>query len=115
MTFAHSSVRVTNLRAASDCARVRDSGTCNASDRRLDQQSLPLAWSARLVNHPCELRGASWHTGMYLVGTSRTVTTTKSARANDQLVGGRLALPGVPAMFAFRDQDGNGIEIIEVS
>lgn len=26
-----------------------------------------------------------------------------------------LRWPGVPAMFAFRDQDGNGLEIVEVS
>jgi catechol 2,3-dioxygenase-like lactoylglutathione lyase family enzyme len=26
-----------------------------------------------------------------------------------------LRWPGVPAMFAFRDQDGNGMEIVEVS
>jgi hypothetical protein len=25
-----------------------------------------------------------------------------------------LRWPGVPAMFAFRDQDGNGMEIVEV-
>jgi hypothetical protein len=26
-----------------------------------------------------------------------------------------LRWPGVPAMFAFRDQDGNGMEIVEAS
>jgi lactoylglutathione lyase len=30
-------------------------------------------------------------------------------------VGEILRWPGVPAMFAFRDQDGNGMEIVEVS
>ena len=30
-------------------------------------------------------------------------------------VGELLQWPGVPAMFAFRDQDGNGMEIIELS
>jgi catechol 2,3-dioxygenase-like lactoylglutathione lyase family enzyme len=30
-------------------------------------------------------------------------------------LGFRLHWPGVPAMFAFRDQDGNSHEIVEVS
>jgi len=36
-------------------------------------------------------------------------------RANGVDVGDVLRWPGVPVMFAFRDQDGNGMEIVEVS
>jgi len=34
-------------------------------------------------------------------------------RANDVDADDVLRWPGVPAMFAFRDQDGNGLEIVE--
>ena len=34
-------------------------------------------------------------------------------RANDVDADDILRWPGVPAMFAFRDQDGNGLEIVE--
>jgi lactoylglutathione lyase len=34
-------------------------------------------------------------------------------RANGVAADDVLRWPGVPAMFAFRDQDGNGLEIVE--
>jgi catechol 2,3-dioxygenase-like lactoylglutathione lyase family enzyme len=55
---------------------------------------------------------AGVETGIRLV--SRDVDTDHAAlRAAGVDAGDVLRWPGVPAMFAFRDPDGNGLEIIE--
>ena len=36
-------------------------------------------------------------------------------QANDVEIDELLRWPGVPPMFAFRDQDGNGLEVVEVT
>lgn len=47
----------------------------------------------------------------FLTGDAEALHDTLSAGGVD--VGPMLRWPGVPPMFAFRDQDGNGLEIIE--
>jgi catechol 2,3-dioxygenase-like lactoylglutathione lyase family enzyme len=39
--------------------------------------------------------------------------THAALKAHDVVVGDVLRWPGVPPMFAFRDQDGNGLEVVE--
>jgi lactoylglutathione lyase len=93
-------------------------------DKRLD---VPMGESARWIE--VAPRGAAAtialiraHDG-YPAGVETGIRfTTRDVDANhaDLLEHGIdaddvLRWPGVPAMFAFRDQDGNGLEIIEVS
>jgi lactoylglutathione lyase len=47
--------------------------------------------------------------------TSDAAADHAAMRAAGIAVGELLRWPGVPAMFAFHDQDGNGLEIIEQS
>ncbi len=55
------------------------------------------------------------------VETGIRLTTPDAGAAHAQLLsigvkaGEVLRWPGVPAMFAFRDQDGNGLELIEAA
>ncbi len=59
-----------------------------------------------------EHQPAGVETGIRLI--SRSVDTDLTAlRANGVDADEILRWPGVPAMFAFRDQDGNGLELVE--
>jgi catechol 2,3-dioxygenase-like lactoylglutathione lyase family enzyme len=55
------------------------------------------------------------------VETGIRLTTADAAAAHDDLeaqgveVGELMRWPGVPVMFAVRDQDGNGLEIVEAA
>jgi lactoylglutathione lyase len=69
--------------------------------------SVSLALERAHAGHP-----AGVETGVRLV--ARDVEATHAAlRARNVDVGDVLRWPGVPPMFAFRDQDGNGLEIVE--
>ena len=45
--------------------------------------------------------------------TANAAAVHADLQARDVEVGELLSWPGVPAMFAVRDQDGNGLEIVE--
>ncbi len=64
-----------------------------------------------LVREDGELR-AGVETGIRLV-TRDADAAHGDLRAHGVDIGDVLRWPGVPAMFAFRDPDGNGLEIIE--
>jgi lactoylglutathione lyase len=55
---------------------------------------------------------AGVETGIRLTAESADAVHAKM-RADGVDAGEMLRWPGVPAMFAFRDQDGNGLEVVE--
>jgi lactoylglutathione lyase len=64
------------------------------------------------LEHAREGHPAGVETGIRLTAgdadAARTALRSRGVDADDV-----LRWPGVPAMFAFRDQDGNGLEIVE--
>jgi lactoylglutathione lyase len=57
---------------------------------------------------------AGIETGIRLAATDAAAVHT-ALRDRGVEVGELLRWPGVPAMFAFRDEDGNGLEIVEAA
>jgi lactoylglutathione lyase len=74
-------------------------------------QDRALAFSLALEPAHAE-RPAGVETGIRFSTTDADATHAE-LRARDVDVDDVLRWPGVPAMFAFRDQDGNGLEIVE--
>jgi lactoylglutathione lyase len=52
-------------------------------------------------------------TGVHTVGAADADAVHAAMRASGVDADDVLRWPGVPPMFAFRDQDGNGMEIVE--
>jgi lactoylglutathione lyase len=69
--------------------------------------SVSLALERAHDGHPSGVE-----TGVRLV-TADVDATHTALRARNVETGEVLRWPGVPPMFAFRDQDGNGLEIVE--
>jgi lactoylglutathione lyase len=52
-------------------------------------------------------------TGIHTIGVPDSDEAHRALRSHGVAVGEVLRWPGVPAMFAFRDLDGNGYELVE--
>jgi lactoylglutathione lyase len=79
-------------------------------ETRLD---VPMGQGARWIEVAPAERPAGVETGVRMT-TADAGAAHAALRAQGVDVDDVLRWPGVPPMFAFRDQDGNGLEIVEV-